>query len=66
MPMSKEWVVTMSPERPIGHVARDLTESGFSIERIFGELRCITGFVSQDLVDKLRTIPGVIDVSPRK
>ena len=58
------WIITTSDERPITDIARDLTRAGFKPAHILTEIGSITGSAAPDIVARLRTIPGVIDVSP--
>ena len=64
MPMSRNWVVTTSADRPIKDVARDLEDAGFSVGNVNGEIQSITGAAGHESVKKLRKISGVVDVSP--
>lgn len=62
--MEKEWIVTTSSDRPIREIAKDLERAGFSISAVNDEIQSIAGRASQENVGKLRSIRGVIDVSP--
>jgi hypothetical protein len=64
MTENKKWIVTTSSDRPIHDVAKNLTEAGFAIDQVLGEIGCITGSASEDVAQQSRTIPGVVDVSP--
>lgn len=64
MPENVRWVVTTSDERPIDDVADDLAAAGFSVEDVLREIRCITGAASEEVVERLRGIPGVSDIEP--
>jgi hypothetical protein len=64
MSESKRWIVTTSGVRPLSEVAKDLTDTGFAIEKVLDEIGCITGSASKDAVQRVRAIPGVTDVSP--
>jgi hypothetical protein len=60
----KRWIVTTSGDRKIGDVKNDLAKSGFATDQVLGEIGSITGSAGDDVVEKLRAIPGVADVSP--
>jgi hypothetical protein len=64
MPERKGWIVTTSGDRPLGDVAKDLTRTGFAVGQMLDEIGAITGSASADVVERLRSIPGVADVSP--
>jgi hypothetical protein len=64
MPQPRTWIVTTSGDRPLGEIANDLKRTGFSIGQVLSEIGAITGSASDDVVAKLRAIPGVADVSP--
>ena len=64
MPEYKGWIVTTSADRPIGDIRRDLEAAGFSVTNMFEEIGSISGAASEETVSKLRTIKGVVDVSP--
>ena len=64
MPEGKSWIVTTSGDRPLGDVARELTDRGFAVGQVLDEIGCITGSASADVVERVRVIPGVADVSP--
>jgi hypothetical protein len=60
----KRWIVTTSGDRKIGDVNNDLAKSGFATDQVLSEIGSITGSANDDVVEKLRAIPGVADVSP--
>jgi hypothetical protein len=64
MPEHKGWIVTTSSERSIREIASDLEEAGFSVGYVLEEVGTITGAAADDTITKLRSIPGVVDVSP--
>lgn len=64
MPERKGWIVTTSGDRSLGDVAKDLTRTGFAVGQMLDEIGAITGSASEDVVERLRSIPGVADVSP--
>ena len=63
MGKNKKWIVTTSPEK-ISDVRKKLTEAGFSVEQVLHEIGSITGSASDDVVEKLRSVDGITDVSP--
>jgi hypothetical protein len=60
---SKNWIVTTSADRPIQRIAKDLEAAGFSIGNVNDEIKSISGAAGDDVVEKLRSISGVVDVS---
>ena len=64
MPDSKAWIVTTSSDRPMTEIANDLKEAGFSIGQVLEEVGSITGEAGDETVAKVRSITGVVDVSP--
>jgi hypothetical protein len=64
MPDHKSWIVTTSADRPIGEITSDLKEAGFSVGHVLEEINSITGAAAETSVAKLRSIKGVVDVSP--
>jgi hypothetical protein len=64
MPESKGWIVTTSPDRPISDIMKDLKAAGFSIGQVLEEAGSITGAAVDETVKKVRSIAGVVDVSP--
>ena len=64
MPGSRGWIITTSPERPIKDIAADLAKAGFSVEDVLEAVGSITGAAGDETVRNLRSIAGVVDVSP--
>lgn len=64
MPGTKKWIVTVSNNRPLSEIRKDLTTTGFAVDQVLAEIGCVTGTASDDVARKLRSIPGVADVSP--
>jgi hypothetical protein len=60
----KRWIVTTSGDRPVADVKRDLTEAGFSVTDVMDAIGCIGGSASDDVIRRIRSLPGVTDVSP--
>jgi hypothetical protein len=64
MPDSKGWIITTSSDRKIADIASDLKKAGFAVDHVLEEVGSITGNAAEETVTKLRSIPGVVDVSP--
>ncbi len=64
MAKKKIWVVTTSGDRPLSDIKKKLTESGFAVEQVLDEIGIIIGSASDDVAERLRSVPGVADVSP--
>ena len=64
MAENKGWIVTTSPDRPIREITDDLKKAGFNVGHVLEEVGSITGAAAEETVRKLRSIPGVVDVSP--
>jgi predicted CoA-binding protein len=67
MPQPKQtrsWIVTTSPDRPIQEIAKDLSAAGFSVGMVNDEIQSITGNAAEDTAGKLKSVKGVVDVSP--
>jgi hypothetical protein len=60
------WVVTMSGDRAIADVAKDLSKAGFAIERTLDQVGVITGKSHAKALTKVRAVRGVADVSPEQ
>ena len=56
-------VITMSGERPIHEVARDLKAAGFDVGQVLDAIGSVTGSAEPKLAKQLRGIRGVADVS---
>ena len=57
-------VVTISGERPIHQVANDLKAAGLEVDQVLESVGSVTGSAHSGTVDRLRSVPGVADVSP--
>lgn len=64
MAKAKTWIITASDDRDIREVAKDLADAGLDGGRVLDEIHCITGSADDEVVGKLRRVPGVVDVSP--
>ena len=63
MAKQKRWVVTISGSRSLTDVHKSLVESGFKVDQVLGEIPLIMGIAEDDVAERARKIPGVIDVS---
>jgi hypothetical protein len=57
------YIVTISGDRPIHEVAKDLTDAGFDVKDTLEAIGSITGVAHSNMVKKLRSVRGVADVS---
>jgi hypothetical protein len=56
-------IVTLSGERTVRDVARDLRAAGLEIDQVLEETGIVTGTADSGIHARLRTIQGVADVS---
>ena len=66
MAKKKRWIVTTSGDRSLKDVQKNLVESGFTVDQVLGEIGAITGAAGDEIAEKLRKIPGIVDVSPEE
>ncbi len=60
----KKLVVTTSEDRSIKEVEKDLVKKGFVVAQVYESIGSIRGEIADgEKIDKLKEIPGVIDVS---
>lgn len=64
MAETKPWIITISTDRPMRDIAKDLANAGLIGAKILKEIGSITGLATDKTVIKLRKIRGVVDVSP--
>ena len=64
MAKKKRWTVTTSGDQSLSDIKKKLVESGFDVDQVLDEIGVITGTSSDDNVERLRSVPGVTDVSP--
>lgn len=64
MATTKKWVVTLSNEKSVDDMSRELAKTGFTIDQVLDQIGCITGSGSDEVAQTIRKIPGVVDVSP--
>lgn len=60
----KKWIVTMSGDRPISEIKKDLVKTGFTVDQVLDEIGSIIGSADNDAAERIRAIRGVSDVSP--
>ncbi|OQP40899.1 hypothetical protein A4H97_14940 [Niastella yeongjuensis] len=63
MASNKKWIVTTS-NKDLDEIKKQLDENGFAVNQVMTEIGCISGTASEEVVNKLRTLPGVTDISP--
>jgi hypothetical protein len=61
---TKRWIVTTTGKRGINEVTQDLQNLGFNVDQVHSEIGVFTGQAGDDLVERMRSVPGVSDVSP--
>ena len=59
-----KWIVTLSNAEAFAPLHGKVQAAGFKTEQALEEIGVITGTADKAVVEKLRRIPGVIDVSP--
>ncbi len=64
MATSKKWIITTSGDQPLADISRQMTKKGFDVKQVLEQIGCISGSASDDVAEQLKTIPGVVDVSP--
>ena len=63
MAEQKQWVVTLSRERPLSDVRRELEGAGFEVDQVLEEIGVVTGRSDEACAEKLRALAGVADVA---
>jgi hypothetical protein len=63
MAQQKRWWVTASPGAPLDEIARQLTEAGFKVDDVLTAIGSITGSAEPPVAERIRSVPGVTDVS---
>lgn len=59
----KKWLITLSGDRPISAVKKDIVALGFDVDQVLTEISCITGSASETVAKKIRKVPGINDLS---
>lgn len=57
------FVVTVSGDRPVHDVARDLKANGLEVDQVMDAIGVVTGSAESTSLAKLRKVRGVTDVS---
>ena len=57
-------VITISGKVPIHQVASDLRAAGLQVDQVLDAVGSVTGSAHSDTVARLRSVPGVANVSP--
>ncbi len=63
MAAEKKWIITLSGERPVNTVKKEMTASGFKSEQVLKDIGCIIGVANDAVIRKIRKIPGISDIS---
>ena len=66
MANEKRWVVTTSGDQSLSDIQKNLVDSGFNVDQVLPDIGLILGVAGDDVVQKVRTVNGVIDVSPEE
>jgi hypothetical protein len=61
---SSKWIVTLSNAEAFAPLHDKVRAAGFKAEQALEEIGVITGTADEAVVEKLRQIHGVVDVSP--
>lgn len=61
---AKKWIVTLSGERPVAEVRKELEKGGLKVDQAMEEIGVISGSCPAESAAGLRTVKGVADVSP--
>lgn len=64
MSKNKRWVITTSGEQKLKKIKNEATKKGFKVDEIFDEIGVFNGTGDKETAEKLREIPGIVDVSP--
>jgi hypothetical protein len=59
----KRWWVTAAPDAPLDEIAREVADAGFEVDDVLSAIACITGSAEPAVAERVRSIPGVTDVS---
>ncbi len=63
MAAKKKWLITLSGDRSMSAVKKDITALGFDVTQVFKEIGSITGSGGDAVAKKIRSISGISDVS---
>lgn len=59
----KKWLITLSGDRPISTVKKEIVALGFDVEQVLTEIGSITGSASETVAKKIRKVAGISDLS---
>lgn len=59
----KNWLITLSGDRSVNQVKKDISAAGFHIHQTLTDIGCITGSASEAVAKKVRQISGIADLS---
>jgi hypothetical protein len=62
MAKNKNFVVSVSGDRSVHDIEKDLGREGFVVDQVLDAIGSITGSADPAIVKRLRAIPGVADV----
>ena len=60
---SKAWVVTVSGDRSLADVTKDMKKAGFDVDQALDQIGVVTGRSDDAVAGKVRKIRGVADVA---
>ena len=60
---TSRWVITTSGDRDLAEIAEELTTRGFTTDQTLGEIGVLVGSAPNDVLDNLRSVSGVEDIS---
>jgi hypothetical protein len=63
---TSRWVITTSGDRDLTEIAEELATRGFTTDQALGEIGVLVGSAPSDVLDDLRSVPGVADISQDK
>jgi hypothetical protein len=61
---TKAWVVTVSSDRSLADVTKEMAKAGFAVDQALDQIGVVTGRSDEAVAGKVRKIRGVADVSP--
>ena len=61
---AEKWIVTLSGDRPVADVRRELEKAGLEVDEAMEEIGVISGRCPAASAKRLRSVKGVVDVSP--
>jgi len=63
MGAKKKWVITLSGERSVNDVKKDIVALGFDVGEVLEEIGCISGSATESVAKKINDISGINDLS---